>query len=72
MATLAGATVHRGDFTLGPVTLQLDYADRVAITGANGSGKSTLLALLLGRLAPDEGRASLGSGVVVGEVTVAV
>jgi ATPase subunit of ABC transporter with duplicated ATPase domains len=68
VATLDGAVVTRGDFTLGPVTLQLDYADRVAITGANGSGKSTLLALLLGRLAPDAGRASLGSGVVVGEV----
>ncbi|TDQ52654.1 ATPase subunit of ABC transporter with duplicated ATPase domains [Actinomycetospora succinea] len=68
VATLDAATVHRGDFTLGPVTLQLDWADRVAITGANGAGKSTLLALLLGRLAPDEGRASLGSGVVVGEV----
>jgi ATPase subunit of ABC transporter with duplicated ATPase domains len=68
VATLDGAVVSRGDFTLGPVTLQLDYADRVAITGANGSGKTTLLALLLGRLAPDEGRAALGSGVVVGEV----
>jgi ATPase subunit of ABC transporter with duplicated ATPase domains len=68
VATLDGAVVRRGDFTLGPVTLQLDYADRVAITGANGSGKTTLLALLLGRLAPDEGRAALGSGVVVGEV----
>ncbi|PVZ11165.1 ribosomal protection-like ABC-F family protein [Actinomycetospora cinnamomea] len=68
VATLDGAVVRRGDFTLGPVTLQLDYADRVAITGANGSGKSTLLALLLGRLAPVQGRAALGSGVVVGEV----
>ena len=68
VATLDGAVVRRGDFTLGPVSLQLDYADRVAITGANGSGKSTLLAVLLGRLAPDEGRAALGSGVVVGEV----
>ncbi len=40
----------------------------MAITGANGSGKSTLLAALLGRLPVDEGQASLGSGVVVGEV----
>ena len=68
VATLDGALVRRGDFTLGPVTLQLDYADRVAITGANGAGKTTLLALLLGRLGLDEGRAALGSGVVVGEV----
>ncbi|NMO92057.1 ABC-F family ATP-binding cassette domain-containing protein [Actinomycetospora sp. TBRC 11914] len=68
VASLTGAVVRRGGFTLGPVTLQLDYGDRVAVTGANGAGKTTLLALLLGRLAPDAGSASLGSGVVVGEV----
>ncbi|MDX3071242.1 ABC-F family ATP-binding cassette domain-containing protein [Streptomyces sp. NPDC088354] len=68
VATLRGAEVRRGDFTLGPVDLQIDWADRVAITGANGSGKSTLLAALLGRLPLDAGAASLGPGVVVGEV----
>jgi ATPase subunit of ABC transporter with duplicated ATPase domains len=68
VATLGGAVVRRGDFTLGPVDLQIDWADRVAITGANGSGKSTLLAALLGRIAPDEGSAALGPGVRVGEV----
>ncbi|MDG4821337.1 ABC-F family ATP-binding cassette domain-containing protein [Asanoa sp. WMMD1127] len=68
VATLRGATVHRGDFTLGPVDLQIDWADRVAITGPNGSGKSTLLAALLGRLPLDAGDAHLGPGVVVGEV----
>jgi ATPase subunit of ABC transporter with duplicated ATPase domains len=68
VASLSGAVVWRGPFRLGPVTLQLDYGDRVAVTGANGAGKTTLLALLLGRLAPDAGSASLGSGVVVGEV----
>ncbi|KSW29415.1 ABC-F family ATP-binding cassette domain-containing protein [Cellulomonas sp. B6] len=68
VATARGAVVRRGDFTLGPVDLQLDRQDRVAVTGPNGSGKSTLLGLLLGRLAPDEGAASLGSGVLVGEV----
>jgi ATPase subunit of ABC transporter with duplicated ATPase domains len=68
VATLRGATVHRGSFTLGPVDLQIDWADRVAITGPNGSGKSTLLAALLGRLPLDAGSAHLGPGVVVGEV----
>jgi ATPase subunit of ABC transporter with duplicated ATPase domains len=68
VATLNGAEVHREGFTFGPVSLQIDWADRVAITGANGSGKSTLLAALLGRLPLDAGRATLGSGVVVGEV----
>ncbi|MFF8774259.1 ABC-F family ATP-binding cassette domain-containing protein [Kitasatospora sp. NPDC015120] len=68
VATLRGAVARRGDFTLGPVDLQIDWADRVAITGANGAGKSTLLAALLGRLDLDAGDAALGSGVVVGEV----
>ncbi|MDG4806371.1 ABC-F family ATP-binding cassette domain-containing protein [Micromonospora sp. WMMD1120] len=68
VATLRGAVVRRGGFTLGPVDLQIDWADRVAVTGANGSGKTTLLAALLGRLPLDEGTAALGPGVVVGEV----
>ncbi len=68
VATLNGAEVHREGFTFGPVSLQIDWADRVAITGANGSGKSTLLAALLGRLPLDAGQGALGSGVVVGEV----
>lgn len=62
------ATVNRGEFTLGPVDLQLALRDRVAVTGPNGAGKSTLLALLLGRIPPAAGQVSLGSGVVVGEV----
>lgn len=68
VATLRDAEVRRGGFRFGPATLQVDWADRVAITGANGAGKSTLLAALLGRLPLDAGHCALGSGVVVGEV----
>ncbi|MDX6526410.1 MAG: hypothetical protein QOI43_1921 [Gaiellales bacterium] len=68
VARLDGATVRRGSFTLGPVSLLVEWADRIAITGANGSGKSTLLAALLGRIPLDSGSARLGPGVVVGEV----
>ncbi|WIM93636.1 ABC-F family ATP-binding cassette domain-containing protein [Actinoplanes oblitus] len=68
VATMREAYVQRGSFALGPVTLQVDWADRVAITGANGSGKSTLLAAMLGRLPLTSGTAALGPGVVVGEV----
>jgi ATPase subunit of ABC transporter with duplicated ATPase domains len=63
-----GATLHRGDFTLGPIDLQLSLGDRVAVTGPNGAGKTSLLALLLGRATPDTGSVTLGTGVVVGEV----
>jgi ATPase subunit of ABC transporter with duplicated ATPase domains len=68
VASLRGAVVHRGAFTLGPIDLQIDWADRVAITGANGSGKTTLLGALLGRIPLDAGHATLGPGVIVGEV----
>ncbi|MEU2155125.1 ABC-F family ATP-binding cassette domain-containing protein [Streptomyces sp. NPDC019396] len=68
VATLREAELRRGGFRFGPASLQIDWADRVAITGANGAGKSTLLAALLGRLPLDAGHATLGNGVVVGEV----
>lgn len=68
VASLRAAVVERGGFRLGPVDLQIDWADRIAITGANGAGKSTLLAALLGRAELASGYATLGSGVVVGEV----
>jgi ATPase subunit of ABC transporter with duplicated ATPase domains len=68
VAALRGAVVSRGGFTLGPVDLQIDWAEKVAITGANGSGKSTLLGALLGRLPLTAGHAWIGPGVVVGEV----
>ncbi len=68
VATLHGAVVRRGEFTLGPVDLEVAWADRLVITGPNGGGKSTLLAALLGRLPLAEGRQTLGAGVLVGEV----
>jgi ATPase subunit of ABC transporter with duplicated ATPase domains len=68
VGVLDQAVVRRGGFTFGPVSAQIDWADRVVITGANGSGKTTLLGALLGRVPLDEGGAWLGSGVVVGEV----
>ncbi|KQY33191.1 heme ABC transporter ATP-binding protein [Nocardia sp. Root136] len=68
VATANNATLARGEFTLGPITTQIDWADRIVLTGANGSGKSTLLGLLLGKIAPDSGSAALGSGVEIGEV----
>jgi len=60
--------LRRGDFTLGPVSLQVNAGERIGITGPNGAGKSTLLQLLLGRTAPDGGTASLGASVAVGEI----
>ncbi len=68
VASLSGALVQRETFRFGPVTTQIDWGDRILVTGPNGSGKTTLLRVLLGTLTPDEGTATLGSGVAVGEV----
>jgi len=67
-ATLRDAVVERGGFRFGPVTLEISWGDRVAITGPNGAGKSTLLSVLLGRVPLDAGHAALGPGVIVGEI----
>ncbi len=68
VAALDRAVFRRGAFRLGPIDLELRWADRLALVGPNGSGKSTLLDGLLGRLDPVDGRAALGPGVIVGEL----
>ncbi len=39
--------------------------DRVGLVGANGAGKTTLLRLMLGDLAPDSGKVTLGTGLEI-------
>jgi len=68
VAVLDAAVIRRGSFTLGPVSLQLNWGDRMLVRGDNGSGKTTLLQALLGRIPLDEGRGSLGASVVIGEI----
>jgi ATPase subunit of ABC transporter with duplicated ATPase domains len=68
VARLTGAVVRRGSFELGPIDLEVRWADRLAILGPNGSGKSTLLGALLGRLPLAAGERWMGPGVVVGEL----
>lgn len=68
VARMRDAVVHRDDFTLGPVNIEIGWTDRMAIRGPNGSGKTTLLSALLGRTELAAGDAALGPKVIVGEV----
>ncbi len=68
VAVFDQATLRRGQFELGPIDLEVRWADRVAVVGPNGSGKSTLIGAMLGRLQPASGQVQLGPGVVVGEL----
>ena len=66
VARLDGAVVERGSFRLGPIDLQVDWQDRLAIVGPNGSGKTTLLRALLGEVPLAAGQRWMGPGVEVG------
>jgi ATPase subunit of ABC transporter with duplicated ATPase domains len=68
VAVLSDAVIRRGSFQLGPVSLQLNWGDRMLVRGDNGSGKTTLLQALLGRLPLAQGRQSLGASVKIGEI----
>ncbi len=65
---LTDAVVERGSFRLGPVDLEVAWAERLAIVGPNGSGKTTLLRALRGDLPLASGSRWSGPGVVVGEM----
>jgi ATPase subunit of ABC transporter with duplicated ATPase domains len=68
VARLDRAVVKRGSFQLGPIDLEVRWADRIALLGPNGSGKSTLLDAVLGRVPLSEGARWFGPSVVVGEL----
>ncbi len=68
VARLENAVIARGAFRLGPVTLEIGWAERIGLVGPNGSGKTTVVEALLGRLPLESGTAGLGPSVVVGEL----
>lgn len=46
-------------------TTQIMRGDKIGVIGPNGSGKTTLLRLLLGKLAPQKGKVTLGTNLQV-------
>jgi ATPase subunit of ABC transporter with duplicated ATPase domains len=68
VVSLADAVVERGSFRLGPVSLELQGSDRLAIVGANGAGKTTLIGALVGSLPLAAGTRHVGPATVFGEL----
>lgn len=54
---------------LPPITLRLDFGERVGLVGFNGVGKSTLMDTLTGRIPCYTGTVSVGRQLTVGELT---
>ncbi|WHO37937.1 ATP-binding cassette domain-containing protein [Sphingobium sp. AP49] len=50
---------------IGPVTLNLEMADLVALTGPTGSGKTSMLAAIAGQIQPVQGRVTTAGGDVI-------
>ncbi|HET6965488.1 MAG TPA: ABC-F family ATP-binding cassette domain-containing protein [Acidimicrobiales bacterium] len=68
VAELREAVVRRGDWQLGPVDLEIGWAERLVITGPNGGGKSTLLSAVLGTVPLDGGTRWVGPSVRFGDL----
>jgi ATPase subunit of ABC transporter with duplicated ATPase domains len=66
--SLDGAIGRRGDFTLGPVDVDLAPGERLSVAGPNGAGKSTLLGLLLGDVPLTAGERRVGKRTVLGAI----
>ena len=66
VAELEGVGKRFGDLVVvRDLELSVMRGDRLGIIGPNGAGKSTILKLILGTMAPDEGRVRLGTKLSV-------
>ncbi len=68
VASLIDAVVDVGAFQLGPLSVEVNYGERVVIVGPNGSGKTTLIGALLGEVALTSGTQRLGPSVKLGRL----
>ena len=67
VAELEGVTAGYGDeVVLRNVNVVVERGMRIGLVGPNGAGKTTLLRLLLGEIAPLDGRVTLGANVEIG------
>lgn len=60
---------NREPLPLAPISLRVDFGERVAIVGANGIGKSCVLRTLSGEINPIQGHAHIGRELRLGQLT---
>jgi len=65
VAELKGATIERDGFVLGPLDIEVNWGERIWVSGPNGSGKTTLLQALFGETGLATGHQRTGPSVVV-------
>jgi ATPase subunit of ABC transporter with duplicated ATPase domains len=68
VVSLTDAVVQHGEWRLGPVDLEIGWAERVVVTGPNGGGKSTLIGAILGSIPLASGSRRAGPSVRFGEL----
>lgn len=59
---------YPGTFSIGPLSFEVRYGERVGIMGLNGTGKSTLLKTITGQLEPLSGKIEMGFGIRIGNM----
>ncbi len=64
--SLKNITKKLPEFTLGPIDLDIQYGEKVLITGKNGAGKTTLLKIMLGEILSDQGDVVRGTNLNIG------
>lgn len=57
---------YDGVALLDPLSLQIQFGQRITLVGPNGSGKSTILKTILGQVAPVSGEFYVGQAVKIG------
>lgn len=63
---LINVTKKLPERTIGPITLTIQFGDRLLITGPNGAGKTTFIKMLLSKVQPDSGTITPGTKLNVG------
>jgi len=70
LVTIRNLTIgFRGPLLLDSVDCQIEAGQRIGLLGRNGTGKTTLLRILSGKLEPDTGTVTLGTGTTVASLS---